>query len=300
MANLVLLLACFVLGVVARRSRAFPEDSHKAVNAWVMLVSLPALVFRAIHGAALEPTLLLGAGLLWVVFLLPALLVWWRVTRGASRELGAVALCAGLGNTAFVGLPLIEALAGKEALGAAAVVDQLGTFGAMFLLAIPWATALGGGSASLGKTLLRVLRAPAFIALVLALATRTLAVPGPVETVVGRLADMLSPLALASVGWQLDVSAIRGNGKRIAVGLAWKLALAPALVLGVLWLLRGHLGLEERVVVAQAAMAPMVTAGVIAADHKLAPALAAALIAVGVPLSMVTVPVWWWAMGPGL
>jgi predicted permease len=34
-----------------------------------------------------------------------------------------------------------------------------------------------------------------------------------------------------------------------------------------------------------------------AADHRLAPGLAAALIAVGVPLSLVTVPVWWHVMG---
>ena len=297
MANLVLLIVCFCIGVIARRSHRFPEDSHRAVNAWVMFVSLPALVFRAIHDARLEPTLLLGAGLLWVVFLVPAAVVWFQVKRGGDRALGAVALCAGLGNTAFVGLPLIEAVAGKEALGAAAVVDQLGTFLAMFLLAIPWATALGGGEVSLGKTFQKLLRAPAIIALVLAMLLRPVAMPESVNVVVGRLADMLSPLALASVGWQLDVSAIRGNGRRIAAGLGWKLVAGPALVWGLLLVLRGTLGFQERVVVAQAAMAPMVTAGVIAADHKLAPGLASALIAVGVPLSLLTVPLWWWLLG---
>jgi malate permease and related proteins len=292
--NLALLVVCFLVGVLARRTRALPEDSHRAVNAWVMWVSLPALVFRSLHGAKLDGTLLASAALLWGVFAVPAAVALVLARRGAAKEpLGAVALCAGLGNTAFVGLPLIEALAGPQALPAAAVVDQLGTFLAVFLLAIPFATLLGGGTLSLGRALGRMMRAPAMVALVLAFALRDVTVGAPVDVVVGRLADMLSPLALASVGWQLDARALRGNGWRVAAGLGWKLVLAPALVLAVLLLWHGALGPTERVVVAQAAMAPMVTAGVVAAEHKLAPGLAAALISVGVPLSLLTVPLWW-------
>jgi predicted permease len=117
-----------------------------------------------------------------------------------------------------------------------------------------------------------------------------------VTVVINRLADLLSPLALASIGWQLDLSALAGNGKRVAAGLTWKLLVAPAMVLGLLLAWRGQLGLTERVVVAQAAMAPMVTAGVVAADNRLSGGLASALIAVGVPLSFVTVPLWWHLM----
>ena len=296
MANLALLLVCFFVGVFARRSGALPVDSHRPINAWVMFVSLPALVFRSIHGVKLELPLLLSAASLWLVFAVPAVLALVLVKRGGARgPLGALALCAGLGNTAFVGLPLIEAVAGKEALGPAAVVDQLGSFLALFLFAMPFAAWLGGSRTSFPQFLGRLVKAPAMIALVLAVVLRDVVVPGPVMLVVDRLADMLSPLALASVGWQLDLSAIPGNGKRIAAGLTWKLLLAPALVLGLL-LLRGHFGFTERVVVAQAAMAPMVTAGVVAADNKLAPGLAAALIAVGVPLSLLSVPLWWHLM----
>ncbi len=146
---------------------------------------------------------------------------------------------------------------------------------------------------SFGQSVKKLVRSPAMVALVLALVLRDVVVPDSVGTVLGRLADMLSPLALASIGWQLDLSALAGNGKRIVVGLTWKLVLAPAMVLGLMLLWHGHLGLVERVVVAQAAMAPMVTAGVVAADNRLAPGLAAALIAVGVPLSLITVPLWW-------
>ena len=297
MTNLVLLLVCFFVGVFARRSRALPEDSHRAINAWVMLVSLPALVFRSIHGVKIDGALLLSSASLWLMFFVPAAVALVLVRRGGSREqLGALALCSGLSNTAFIGLPLIEALGGKEALGPAAVVDQLGSFLAVFLFAIPFAAWMGGTKTTGAQWVGKLVKSPAMIALVLAVLLRDLTVPESISGMINRLADMLSPLALASIGWQLDLKAIPGNGKRIAVGLSWKLVLAPAMVLGLMLLFRGQLGLTERVVVAQAAMAPMVTAGVLAADNRLAPGLAAALIAVGVPLSLVTVPLWWHAM----
>lgn len=294
MANLVLLILCFFVGVAARRSGRLPADSNRAFNAWIMFVSLPALVFRSIHGVHLDPTLLGASALLWLVFLIPAAVATVLIKRGGSAaELGATALCAGLGNTAFVGLPLMEAVGGKAALGPAAVVDQLGSFLALFLFAIPWATVMGGGRVTIGASLRKLVRSPAMVALALAVVLRDVAAPAAVTTVIGRLADMLSPLALASIGWQLDLSSLAGNGRRVLIGLGYKLVVAPAVVLGVLVLWRGTLGLTERAVIAQAAMAPMVTAGVVAADARLSAGLASALIAVGVPLSLVTVPLWW-------
>ncbi len=298
MTNLLLLLLCFAVGAFARRTKLLPDDSHRAVNAWVMFVSLPALVFRSIHGVRLDGPMLLSAASLWLVFFVPAAVAMVLIRRGGDRgPLGALALCAGLSNTAFVGLPLIEAIAGKEALGPAAVVDQLGSFLALFLFAMPFAAQLSGTQRGEGKFLAKLVKTPAMIALLLAIVLRDVSVPQSLSEVLSRLADMLSPLALASIGWQLDLHSLSGNGKRIGVGLTWKLLLAPAMVLGLLLLFRGHLGLVDKVVVAQSAMAPMVTAGVVAADNELSPGLASAMIAVGVPLSLVTVPLWWHFMG---
>lgn len=294
MTNLLLLILCFFVGVLARRSRALPDDSHRAVNAWVMFVSLPALVLRAIHDASLDGVVVAEAALLWLVFLVPAAVVW-VVSR--SKAWACVALCAGLCNTAFVGLPLLEALGGKRVLGVATVADQLGAFVALFLFAIPFAGAVSGTRVT-AKTVLRgLVSRPAFWALVAAVLLKPVAFPPELDGVLERLAAMLSPLALASVGWSLNLRALKGHGVRLAVGMSWKLLGAPALVCAVLYFWRGGLGETERVIVSQAAMAPMVTAGVVASDYDLEPGLAAAFIAVGVPLSLVTVPLWWHLLG---
>lgn len=298
MGVLVLLLACMGLGAFARRSGALPDDSHRAVNAWVLYVSLPAVVLKSVHAVPLSARLVVPVLGLWGAFGLAAAVAVVAVRRGVSRGVaGALALCAGLANTSFVGLPLIEALGGAQAVGPAVVVDQLGSFFALGLGAVPLAAWLAGGKVSVGFVARRLFLFPPFIALVLALALRPVAFPGVVDSVLGRLGDMLSPLALASVGWQLEVSALKGQGARVALGLAYKLVAAPLVMLGLVWLTAPSVDVVERVAVAQAAMAPMVTAGVLAAEYELEPKLAAGLIALGVPLSLLTVPAWWWLLG---
>lgn len=295
MNNLLLLVVCFAAGVGARRYSRLPTDSYRVINGWVLNVSLPALVLRSVHAVQLVPRLFLGAAMLWVEFGLAAGLALIAVRRkwATPGVAGALALCGGLGNTAFVGLPLVESLGGATAVPPAAFIDQLGTFGVFSLVAVPFAVALSGGRPAVGAIVMRVLKFPPFIALLMALALRSCSIPGPIDTTLSRLADMLSPLALASVGWQLDLSSLRGLGRRLAVGLAFKLVVAPAIALGVLWLVHGTLGLEERVAIVESGMAPMVTAGVLAAEHRLEPVLASAMVAIGLLVSLVTVPLWW-------
>jgi hypothetical protein len=108
---------------------------------------------------------------------------------------------------------------------------------------------------------------------------------------------MMTPLAFASIGWQLDLSAVAGHGVRLALGLGYKLLAAPAAALGVLMLLHPSLTLADRVVVAQCAMPPMVTAAVLAGDSRLDGPLAASMVAVGLLVGPLTVGLWWWLTG---
>lgn len=303
MTNLVLLLVCFALGLGARSVKALPRDGFRVLNTWVLFVSLPALVLKAVHAVELRGELFVGAATLWLVFGGSAALALLAIRRrwASVPVAGALALAAGLGNTAFVGLPVIEALSGPAHAVAtvqlATMIDQLGSFGALSFLAVPLAISLGGGSLTARAVVARVVKFPPFLALILALVTRAWAFPAVVEAVLARLADMMSPLALASVGWQLNVSALRGQGGRLAVGLGYKMVLAPALVLAMLWAVHPSLTPVERVTIVQAAMPPMVTSAVLAADNQLDAELASGLIALGLFVGVVTVPLWWFLSG---
>src|SRR3546814_4214907 len=51
-----------------------------------------------------------------------------RRLQWSRSRIGALTLVAGLGNTSFVGYPLIEALRGQEGLAYAVIADQGGCF----------------------------------------------------------------------------------------------------------------------------------------------------------------------------
>ncbi|NOK39529.1 AEC family transporter [Corallococcus exercitus] len=288
-----LLGVCLVLGVLARRSGRFPEGTAPAFNAFLLNVSLPALVLRAMHRlefapglmvAAVAPWLLFGGAVLFLRLLGPRL--------GLSREsVTALILTAGLGNTAFVGLPMATALLGPASVPVAVVVDQLGSFMVLATLATLTAARARARSALSARTLVRkVLVFPPFQALVVALVLRPFAFPDWLEAVLQRLGDLLTPLALFIVGFQLRLQGLRPRAPALVLGLSYKLVLAPLAVLGLLTFVPGLALVVRQTTVLQIAMAPMVTAAILAAEHELDPELAVLMVGVGIPLSFLSAP----------
>lgn len=291
-----LLIGCFVVGVALRRRSWFPADAIKHLNTYALSVALPALVLKSVHAVAWEPRYVLIAAVLWGLFLAAAVVATVAVRRGwTTRPIaGALALSAGLGNTAFIGVPLSTALGGEGATGPAAMIDQLGSFLAFAVLALPFAMMFGGEGARVSVVLRRVLTFPPFLALIAAALLRPFEFPQVAELGLTWIAKTLSPAALVCVGWQLEPSSLRDHARPLLAGLTWKLLLAPATMLAILWFAEGPFGLTSHVAVAQAAMAPMVTAAVLAAENRLAAPLSAAMAALGALLSFATVPAWFW------
>src|SRR5581483_11729769 len=107
--TLTFLIACVAAGILARRTGRLPAATPHVLNRLVLDLALPALALVSIHALALEPRLLVAAGMLWVIFLL-AWAVFPRLPGFSRAEAGAAVLTAGLCNTAFLGLPMIEGL----------------------------------------------------------------------------------------------------------------------------------------------------------------------------------------------
>jgi malate permease and related proteins len=79
-------------------------------------------------------------------------------------------------------------------------------------------------------------------------------------------------------------------------GLLFKLVLAPVLILFLFAALFGAEGPVMRVTVLEAAMAPMIGASIVAMDHDLDPPLVTLMLGIGIPLSFLTLPVWWYLL----
>ena len=131
-------------------------------------VALPAVVLRAVPRLAFDLSVVGAALMPWIVFALAGALLWplGRALGWSTRTRGALILTAGLGNTSFVGFPMVEALMGPEHLPVAVVVDQLGSFFVLSLPGIALAFAWSGGAASPPELLRRIVRFPPFVALV--------------------------------------------------------------------------------------------------------------------------------------
>ncbi len=295
MSAFLLLVTCPILGWVFARRGWMPNGSHAAINAWLLRVAFPALVLDQVPRLQFDSTLVFAAAAPWLVIAGAALLIPIAGRRlGWSRSsIGALVLVCGLGNTAFIGLPMIQALVGPQALGPALIADQLGSFLALSTAGVMLAASYAGDRLDAREVLQRLLRFPPFLALIGALAVRFTfgGWPEPVAAVLHRLGDTLTPLALFSVGLVFQFGALRGRTTHLVVGLAWKLVLGPLVALGLAFGL-GLSGMAVTVGVLQAAQGPMITAGILAQEHRLDPELVSLVVGLGILLSFATAPLW--------
>ena len=291
MASLLVVVLSFACGVWLRKSPRLPPGAHKALNAFILDIALPAVVLRAIPRLPFDATLLAAAAMPWLVFFLAFALLWplGRALGLDKGTRGALVLTAGLGNTSFVGFPMLEALVGPEAVPVAVVIDQLGSFFVLSLPGIALATAWAGGAADPKELVLRIVRFPPFVALLVGAGSIPFGGFHPVlDQALERIGGTLTPLAMASVGLQLSLGEVRKHARALTLGLVFKLLLAPA-VMAALYLSTLGLNLMSRVVVLEAAMGPMISAGIIAQERDLDPELVTLMLGAGIPLSFVTV-----------
>ena len=121
---------------------------------------------------------------------------------------------------------------------------------------------------------------------------RPLVFPEWSSEILQKLGSTLTPLALVSVGFQLQFGGLRQVLKPLATGLVYKLLFGPLLLFLLFRFVIGATGTVIQVTIFEAAMAPMITAGIIAIDHNLRPQLVGMLVGIGIPLSFITLHVW--------
>jgi predicted permease len=294
MANIILLAVCLLAGIGLRKTGRFPAATPAALNGFIIHISLPALAILYIHNIKLDVSLALTASMAWLLFgcAWAIFSIAGKVFKLDRETVGALILVAGLGNTSFVGLPMIEAYFGKEYLGVGIIADQLGSFMVLSTLGILVATFYSSGNVSPRQMARKVLMFPPFQALMLALLLRPVHFPDWTVTILEKLGSTLTPLALVSVGFQLQFGGIKAVLKPLTAGLVYKLLLGPAIIYLLYISLLGATGTVMRVTIFEAAMAPMITAGIIAIDHDLKPQLVGMLVGIGIPLSFVTLYFW--------
>lgn len=302
MTNLFLIGLCLLVGFLLRRFSKTPKGLAHGLNFFVIYLSFPGLVFAQLPDLLNRITFgrdfFLAASMAWIHFVIAFALVWItaRLFRWNRKVTGALILTVGLGNTSFVGFPLLDALLGPQAIPIGIIVDQPGTFLVLSTLGLVVASLYSGRNLTASALLKRIAIFPPFVSLAISILVCFLA-PRVAEFLVipgAKLSATLVPLALVSVGLQLsfETRALISRLAPLTVGLFFKLALIPALFFAVYKGFFHFNSFETRVVLLESAMAPMITAAVVASEMDLDSELANLMVGFGIPISLVTV--WFW------
>jgi auxin efflux carrier (AEC) len=230
---LILLLAG--VGIALRVTKVLKPDDARPLNDIIIYAALPALVFRAVHGADLRPELLLMAVVAWA-----ALLVGFAIAWGACRLLklpdataAGFMITAALGNTGYLGYPLALSLFGDEGLVRAIFYDIFGTVFAVLTIGLLIAGRLGDAGGRRVNVLKEVVTFPGVIALALALALRPVVIPDLVAQALEALGNLVVPLIMISLGVSLKAGTIRERYAALGGVTVVKLLLVPVVALGV-------------------------------------------------------------------
>ncbi|ADX67635.1 AEC family transporter [Weeksella virosa] len=297
MSSIILLFLCLLIGVIIKKFPQFPYNTHVVLNQFVLFISLPSMALYYLPEVKLGWDLLFPAGVAWLAFAM-AFGFFYGLGKwlGWSKALiGCLILTAGLGNTSFVGIPVIQAMYGDEGIKTLIIVDLPGTFVVLSTLGIITATIFSRGENNLGALVGKVFKFPAFIAFLIGITMAAFGWHFPVELkdVFGKLAVTVSPLALVSVGYQLNIDKRSKHWNFLILGLLYQLIFLPIVIFVLYVLIFKQSGLPIKVSIIEAAMAPMVTAAIIAGQYGLKPKLSNMMVGIGIPISFITLTIWY-------
>lgn len=276
-----------------RRLPDFHAETASVLNLFVIYISLPALVLLKIPDLVFSSNLLVPALMPWVMLSLScsAILLLSKTLKWDRATTGCLLLLIPLGNTSFLGIPMVKAFFGDQAIPYAVLYDQLGSFLALaiygsFILAYY-------GSADRQPTISSVIKKitafPPFIALIIALLLKDIPYPSIAVSLLQLLAATLVPLVMIAVGYKLTLRLNREVASQLCIGLSIKLIAAPIAAL-CFCKIAGLTGEAVRVSIFESGMPPMVSAGALSILANLSPKLTAALVGLGIILSFVTLP----------
>ncbi|KCB32065.1 transporter, auxin efflux carrier domain protein [Bordetella hinzii 1277] len=277
------------LGWALRHKLAFTREFFAGCERLVYFVLFPALLFQSILRTPISAgnaALLLQSA--FAMIAAGAALSWLAapLLKPAPLALASAAQCGFRFNT-YIGLALAASLNG--AAGQTVMALIIGFAVPMSNIAAVCGLARHSGNKLLGE----LARNPLVVSTLLALACNLagLSLPGPVDTVLGRLGAAAIALGILCVGAGLSWEGGRGHGRLIGWMLAVKLLAMPLVAMGVARLLQLP-ALEARMLLLFAALPTASASYVLAMRMGGDGRMVAVLLSLGTLLSAATIPLW--------
>jgi len=293
MINFILLFFYISIGFVLKNIKLPIVNLHLKINRFIITTALPAMILLEIPKLEFSMDNLIPMYIAWATMGSCAILVYFISKYYAfSKEVtGSLMLVTVLTNSTFVGIPVITAYYGLEALPFIVLYDQLGT--SLWLATYGTIVAAYYGSKGevsfmmIGK---KIMRFPPLIAFIVAIILNSFhyTYPNMIINILEILMLVLVPLALISVGLQLQFKLAAQEIKPFTISLLLKLIISPIIAIVICYIFGWNNLLVGKISIMESGMAAMITAGVLASINGLAPRLSNAIVAYGIALSVIT------------
>ncbi|MDD5052213.1 MAG: AEC family transporter [Sulfuricurvum sp.] len=280
------IIALLAIGILLQKADA-PVDFAKSLNFFVIYVSLPATVLLQVPKIHFDASALGVILIPWLLLPIVIALVILMTRKHPPHVRAALLLVMPLGNTSFVGIPIIHTLLGEEAIPYVLMYDQFGTFLILSLYGAAVIARYETGIFHKRLIVKKLLLFPPFVFLIFALLFGQM--PSSAQPYLPTLASTLVPLSLISVGYSMKFGGEVDYGL-FTQSLILKLILMPLISFGIL-VAMGTEPLALKTAVLESGMPSMITAGALAIAAGFAPALSAALVGYGIIVSLVTLPI---------
>lgn len=280
------IIVLLAIGILLQKSDA-PADFAKSLNFFVIYVSLPATVLVQVPKIQFDFSALGVILMPWLLLPIVIAIVMLMTRNHPPQTRAALLLVMPLGNTSFVGIPIVHTLLGEEAIPYVLMYDQFGTFLILSLYGAAVIARYETGMFHKRLILKKLLFFPPFIFLVFALLVGEM--PLGIQPYLQLLSSTLVPLALVSVGYSMKFGGEVDYGL-FTQSLVLKLLIMPLVAFGILFVM-GTEPLALKTAVLESGMPSMITAGSLAIAAGFAPALSAALVGYGIIFALVTLPI---------
>lgn len=269
---------------------------------FLLWVGIPITIVAFLRTADLSGLLWLAPLVAWLAILLGVGLAWGWMQLQTSRQpwqsstQGSFLLTSMVGNTGYLGYPVVLSLLGPEQFGWALFYDLLGTTIGAYGLGMVMAAHFGVGRQGRWQLVQQFFKNPPLWSLLVGISFRGVPLPDLVEQSLQSLAWGIIWLSLILLGMRLGRLSSWHSLPNAVFSLGIKMLIVP-LILGAGLSLVGVNGAPRLALVLQMAMPPAFATLVLTEVYDLDKELTVTTLAAGSVVLLITLPLWTWLFG---
>ncbi|RUT09113.1 hypothetical protein DSM106972_011660 [Dulcicalothrix desertica PCC 7102] len=286
-----LALIGFILG------RTLPATVPVRLGKLLFWVGVPTSIIAFLRKTDLSGQIWIAPAIAFTAIFFGALLCWLaiRIKKSSLQKptQGSLLLASMVGNTGYLGYPVILSLVGTQYFAWALFYDLLGTTIGAYGLGVALAAQYGGNVNNYWNVIKAIIINPALWSFAAGLLIRQITLPTLVVSCLDVIAWSSIAASLILIGMRLSKLTSWGSLKLASISLTIKMIIVP-LILGISLSSFGLTGKTAQVLVLQMAMPPAFATLVLAETFNLDRELAVTTLAVGSMILLITLPLWLW------